>query len=218
MQAFVTVSQNYYVSNKDILLKTLNNNISNKFKNRMEYNESVNDFIIEINDKQNSEIYDANEFLYPAIVQEGKQAIIDKIAILMLNNCTDWFKITSDGILERPVGLKKIECFDCDMKVYSVILSDNKTYSDFKESIDYFLQSNLKEETENAKNILKRKLNVIFNTDELDIIKHQELIDLECGIFNVYENINSINEDDIKQYVKRIFITQIPINNRKELL
>ena len=62
------------------------------------------------------------------------------------------------------------------------------------------IAKNISSEIEKQKNEIKEKLKQTFTGERLDFIKHLELMSYSDEVFNLYEIIDQISEDDIKQY------------------
>ena len=63
-------------------------------------------------------------------------------------------------------------------------------------------------EFEKQKKEIKDKLKQTFTGERLDFIKHLELISYSEEVFNLFEIIDSISEDDIKQYYKNLTLSK----------
>ena len=114
---------------------------------------------------------------------------------------TDYFSIPLELKNTSPV---KYHCKLCNVNINN----DNKNFKDFSQSLNLMCKNNLKQEVEKQKNEIKEKLKQTFTGERLDLIKHLELMSYSDEIFNLYENIDTIEENDIKQYYKNLISVQ----------
>ena len=80
------------------------------------------------------------------------------------------------------------------------IKNRDKNFADFADALNKFCNKDLASEIEKQKYEIKEKLKQTFTGERLEFIKHLELISYSEEVFDLFEIIDSISEDDIKQY------------------
>ena len=98
----------------------------------------------------------------------------------------------------------KYHCNFCTIN----IKDNDKDFADFSNALNQICNKDLASEIEKQKYEIKEKLKQTFTGERLDFIKHLELMSYSDEVFNLYEIIDSISEDDIKQYYTNLISTQ----------
>ena len=197
VKAFLTTSKEYFEQNKDIILKQMNPQTNLKFLN----SDIAASNLPELDD--NTLIVDKSTLKIPTKAVNTKDSIIENIAINILNSDKDINKNYSLGTehFSIPLELKnnspiKYHCNFCTID----IKDDDKDFTDFSNALNKICNKDLVSEIEKQKYEIKEKLKQTFTGERLDFIKHLELMSYSDEVFNLYEIIDSISEDDIKQY------------------
>ena len=215
MQIFVTVSKNYFDTNKDQILKKLNDNITQKL---IKYSDipASSDFVINETIKTISGDQEYTTLNYPVPLETVFDDILGDIVKLILNNNQAFnsdYKI-SEQYFSLPYNLKDNCPKKDDNKFICIeVLNDyNKnSLSIYKNNLGEILDTPLEKELNNIKDFYKEKLKETFTEEHLDIIKSYNLVKYCDAIYNLYEIIDDIKEDDVKKYIKTYFIKQNPI-------
>ena len=213
MQMFVTVSKEYFDNNKKELYTTLNRNIGQKLikndNSQSELNFALNEKLKIISSTNSNTILN-----YPIPLNSVYDDVIGTIAIRILNNnLSSDYKIGSE-YFTLPYTFKNNTSRKESGKFYRFEIKDkfdNNSLVKYQKSLAELLNSPLENELELVKEMYKEELKNTFTGECLDIIKSFELVRYCEDIFNLYEIIDSISENDIKNYVKRYFIKQQPI-------
>ena len=205
VSSFLTIPKDYFEKNKNTVLKLINPKTNLKFLTKNIAVANIPKFI------GNMTIIDKSTLKIPTKATNTKDSLIENIAINILNSNedfstnysldTDYFSIPLELKNTSPV---KYHCKFCNVNINN----DNKNFKDFSQSLNLICKNNLKQEVEKQKNEIKEKLKQTFTGERLDLIKHLELMSYSDEIFNLYENIDSIEENDIKQYYKNLISVQ----------
>lgn len=205
VKAFLTTSKEYFEQNKDIILKQMNPQTNLKFLN----SDIAASNLPELDD--NTLIVDKSTLKIPTKAVNTKDSIIENIAINILNLDKNINKNYSLGTehFSIPLELKnnspiKYHCNFCTID----IKDDDKDLTDFSDALNKICNKDLASEIEKQKYEIKEKLKQTFTGERLDFIKHLELMSYSDEVFNLYEIIDSISEDDIKQYYTNLISTQ----------
>lgn len=197
VKAFLTTSKEYFEQNKDIILKQMNPQTNLKFLN----SDIATSNLPELDD--NTLIVDKSTLKIPTKGANTKDSIIENIAINILNSDKDINKNYSLGTehFSIPLELKnnspiKYHCNFCTIDIKDV----DKDFTDFSDALNKICNKDLALEIDKQKYEIKEKLKQTFTGERLDFIKHLELMSYSDEVFNLYEIIDSISEDDIKQY------------------
>ena len=201
---YITVSSNKFENNKSELLKLFNSEILGKFKKSTELSDNT-DIVI---NKQNGHIsndFHANSLYYPVKYETIKDDFLGHISACILNELSDDFEISSTFFpypieLKNSMPLKHHNCF------YSFKLKHNEINLE-----ELCNNSNFEELFKITKQYYKQRLKDVFTNNHSIFIKHFELISYSEDILKLYETLDSITEDDVKQYIKTYFVKQQPI-------
>ena len=183
VKVFLTTSKEYFEQNKDVILKQINPKTNLKFLN--------------------SDITDKSTLKIPTKAVNTKDSVIENIAINILNSDENFNKDYSLGTehFSIPLELKN----NLPIKYHSNfctidIKNRDKDFTDFSNALNKICNKDLASEIEKQKYEIKEKLKQTFTGERLDFIKHLELISYSEEVFDLFEIIDSISEDDIKQY------------------
>lgn len=205
VRVFLTTSKEYFKQNKDTILKQINPKTNLKFLNSDIANSKVPELV------GNTLIVDKSTLKIPTKAANTKDSIIENIAINILNSDKDINKNYSiyTEHFSVPLELKnnspiKYHCNFCTID----IKDGDKNFTDFANSLSKIRNKDLASEIEKQKYEIKEKLKQTFTGERLDFIKHLELMSYSDEVFNLYELIDSISEDDIKQYYKNLISAQ----------
>lgn len=209
VRVFLTTSKEYFEQNKNILLKQINPETNLKFLNVNIAIANTPEFI------DTTAIKDKTILKIPTKAANTKDSIIENIAINILNSDTNFSKnySLSSNSFSIPTELKnnspiKYHCNFCTINLKNKI----KDFIDFSNDLNEICNKNLASEIEQQKKEIKAKLKQTFAGERLDLIKHLELISYSDAIFNLYETIDSIREDEIKQYYNNL----VSLQNKNE--
>ena len=197
VKAFLTTSRKYFEQNKDTILKQINPKTNLKFLN----SDIVTSNLPKLDD--NTLIVDKSTLKIPTKAVNTKDSIIENIAINILNLDKDINKNYSLGTehFSIPLELKNNTPIKYHCNFCTIDIKDNdKDFTDFSNALNQICNKDLTSEIEKQKYEIKEKLKQTFTGERLDFIKHLELMSYSDEVFNLYEIIDSISEDDIKQY------------------
>ena len=108
-----------------------------------------------------------------------------------------------------PLELKNDSPIKYHSNICTIDIKDrDKNFADFADAFNKFCNKDLASEIEKQKKEIKDKLKQTFTGERLDFIKHLELISYSEEVFNLFEIIDSISEDDIKQYYKNLTLSK----------
>ena len=174
IKAFVTVSPDYYNTNKNKLLKILNDNF------------------LKVSEKND----------VPDNSQDIKQLIIKDISISVINSYknfnNDYYVSYSENYGHSPTYI-----------IYSKGDFSKQAYLNKLNSIKNENLENILAET---KKVYKNNLKNIIKEDSLGIIKNSILAKYNTNIYNVFEMVNSVSVNNIKNFISNI------INNKDYIL
>lgn len=205
VKAFLTTSKEYFEQNKDIILKQMNPQTNLKFLN----SDIATSNLPELDD--NTLIVDKSTLKIPTKAVNTKDSIIENIAINILNSDKDINKNYSLGTehFSIPLELKNNSPIKYHCNFCTIDIKDNdKDFTDFSNALNQICNKDLASEIEKQKYEIKEKLKQTFTGERLDFIKHLELMSYSDEVFNLYEIIDSISEDDIKQYYTNLISAQ----------
>ncbi len=197
VKVFLTISKEYFEQNKDVILKQINPKTNLKFLNSDITTSNVPKLV------GNTLIVDKSTLKIPTKAVNTKDSIIENIAINILNSDKDINKNYSLGTkhFSIPLELKNNSSIKYHCTFCTIDIKDNdKDFTDFSNALNKICNKDLASEIEKQKYEIKEKLKQAFTGERLDFIKHLELMSYSDEVFNLYEIIDSISEDDIKQY------------------
>ena len=166
-----------------------------------EYFEQNKDVILEqINPKTNLKFLnsDTTTSNVPKLVENT--LIVDKSTLKIPTKAVN----TKDSVIENIA----INILNSDEDFNKDYLLDTEHFSIPLELKNKFCNKDLESEIEKQKKEIKDKLKQTFTGERLDFIKHLELISYSEEVFNLFEIIDSISEDDIKQYYKNLTLSK----------
>ena len=209
IKAFITISKDYFDKNKTGILKDFNENLNFKFM-RNDEAKIAPEFI------PNKTLCNIalKELNFPIKCSDSKDSLIAEFTNLILNSREDFDYQMQIDYFQLPLGLKnnvpiKYHNTLCTIKPKN---SKDKNLSErFKDDLDRICNEDLTEELGGAKNYYKERLKTTFTGERLDLIKNFELISYQDSVFNIYETIDSITQEDIKNYLRQYLIEQEPI-------
>ena len=218
-QAFITVSPEFFNENKNLLLRKLNSNIPNQILQK-EINSNYKDFELNSESKiiNNNNSQDIDALNYPIKNITSKDFILAGITKEVLNSDNKYqFEIE---YFTPPLELKEGNTIKYNFTLYNVKNKNGETiekkdYESYLKNIDY---KELDEEIQVIKINLKKYFANIFKGDSLDLIKNWELYSYQDSLFELYEIIDDIKPEDIKDFVETYIINQAPfIEMKKEV-
>ena len=203
VKVFLTTSKEYFEQNKDAILGQINPQTNLKFLKSDIATSNVPELV------GNTLIVDKSTLKIPTKAVNTKDSIIEKIAIDILNSDKDINKNYSlgTGHFSIPLELKndspiKYHCNFCTID----IKDSDKNFTDFSNTLSKICNKDLTPNIEQQKNEIKEKLKQTFTGERQGFIKHLELMSYSEEVFKLYEAIDSISEDDIKQYYKNLLV------------
>ena len=203
VKVFLTTSKEYFEQNKDKILGQINPQTNSKFLKSDIATSKVPELV------GNTLIVDKSTLKIPTKAVNTKDSIIENIAIDILNSDKDINKNYSlgTGHFSIPLELKndspiKYHCNFCTID----IKESDKNFTDFSNTLSKICNKDLTPNIEQQKNEIKEKLKQTFTGERLGFIKHLELMSYSEEVFKLYEVIDSISEDDIKQYYKNLLV------------
>ena len=207
--ACMTLSKDYFDNNKTEILKNFNENLNFKFM-RNDEAKIAPEFI------PNKTLCNIalKELNFPIKCADSKDSLIAEFTNLILNSREDFDYQVQIDYFQLPLGLKdnvpiKYHNTLCTIKPKN---SKDKNLSErFKGDLDKICNEDLTEELGRVKNYYKERLKTTFTGERLDLIKNFELISYQDSVFNIYETIDSITQEDIKNYLREYLIEQEPI-------
>lgn len=217
VSGYATVSNEYFESHRQELFSAFNKNINRTFLKNSEVSEKNQEFV------PNNEIKicfatGSNSLEFPVPMADSKDSFISDITALILNSDDDFakrYKLSKETFLQ-PIELKN----NAAAKYHNTLLKfeilqdfagENNQVNDFKEDLNKVCSKDLSENLEQAKEYLKDKLKRTFTGERMDLIKNWELISYGNSVFDIYEKINLINQEDVKQYINLYMLKQQPI-------
>lgn len=205
VRVFLTTSKEYFEQNKHNLLRQINSDTNLKFLNCDIADSNTLKFV------GNVAIVDKTRLKIPTKAENTKDDVTEKIAINILNSDKNFrkkYSLNRDSF-SIPIELKNNSPIKYHCNWCVINLNDDKNIEDLSSDLNEICKKDLSLEVEKQKNEIKEKLKKTFTDKELDLIKHFELISYSSEIFSLYEIIDSINEDDIKQYYKDLISIKI---------
>ena len=203
VKVFLTTSKEYFEQNKDTILGQINPQTNLKFLKSDIATSNVPELV------GNTLIVDKSTLKIPTKAVNTKDSIIENIAIEILNSDKDINKNYSlgTGHFSIPLELKndspiKYHCNFCTID----IKDSDKNFTDFSNTLSKICNKDLTPNIEQQKNEIKEKLKQTFTGERQGFIKHLELMSYSEEVFKLYEAIDSISEDDIKQYYKNLLV------------
>lgn len=205
VRVFLTISKEYFEQNKHNLLRQINSDTDLKFLNCNIADSNTLKFV------GNVAIVDKTRLKIPTKAENTKDDATEKIAINILNSDKNFrkkYSLNRDSF-SIPIELKNNSPAKYHCNLCVINLNGDKNIEDLSFDLNEICKKDLSLEIEKQKNEIKEKLKQTFTDKKLDLIKHFELISYSSEIFSLYEIIDSINEDDIKQYYKDIISIKI---------
>ena len=153
---------------------------------------------------------------YPVKLDCVQNDLLGDIAAKILNN-NDLFEENysiSSNYFVLPYNFKENTILKEDNKYFTITFNkdfDKNSIIKYKSDINTIFETSLSKDLEDLKEFYKNKLKDTFLSKRLDVIKAFELVKYSDSIFNLFEIIDNITEDDIKNYIKTYFINQEPI-------
>ena len=206
--------------------KSFNSNINLKLKKDDEFTD------MDINPTPNKILYiDKNKNIYPNIemdygysMQDEKEGIItNMISDIILTS--DMFKFkdyyaSTNGYYNDPLNLKnskdlKHYCLYYKFEFFSKDIDAKELIKEFKENLQKLYTSDLNLEINKWKDVYKDNFQYEYNTYE-DYKRLSLLNKYGVDIFNLYEIIDSITQDDVKKHMKKYLLGQEPIVHIKQ--
>ena len=217
VSGYATVSNEYFEAYKQELLSAFNKNINETFLKNGEVSENNQEFV------PNNEIKicygtDSNSLEFPVPMADSKDSLISDITALILNFDDDFakrYKLRKETFLQ-PIELKN----DAATKYHNTLFKfeilqnsagENNQVDVFKSDLNNICSKDLSENLEQAKEYLKDRLKKTFTGERMDLIKNWELTSYGNSVFDTYEKINLINQDDVKRYINFYMVKQQPI-------
>ena len=200
VKVFLTTSKEYFEQNKDVILEQINPKTNLKFLNSDTTTSNVPKLV------ENTLIVDKSTLKIPTKAVNTKDSIIENIAINILNSDKDINKnySLSTEHFSIPLELKNNSSIKYHCNFCTINIKDRDKnfadFADFADALNKICNKDLTSEIEKQKYEIKEKLKQTFTGARLNFIKHLELMSYSDEVFNLYEIIDSISEDDIKQY------------------
>lgn len=212
------IQEQDFENNKNNIFKCLNSNIPIKLKKHNELNEVVPQFIpntqsIIIRDLPDNTSLNFN---YKIQLDDTKASIIYNMLKYIVNN--KQFAV-SHSYYNNPLNIKKTEdintCIYCKVSVNPKYLESTDTNSNlenFNNYIQSIYNSDLSEDLAITKKLFKDNVmyDLIYNQDSFDKFISTSMYD-DKDIFQIYEIMDSLSQDDLKAFIKRHLIEQQPI-------
>ena len=217
VSGYATVSNEYFEAHKQELLSAFNKNINGTFLKNSEVSEKNQEFVPN-NEIKICSATGSNSLEFPVPMADSKDSFISDITVLILNSDDDFakkYKLSKETFLQ-PIELKN----NAAAKYHNTLLKfeilqdfagKNNQINDFKEDLNKVCSKDLSENLERAKEYLKNKLKRTFTGERMDLIKNWELISYGNSVFDIYEKINLINQEDVKRYINLYMLKQQPI-------
>ena len=215
IKAFITISKDYFDKNKTEILKNLNEGLNFKFMNGNETN-IIPEFIPnESKNINNNSGVEQRELFFPIKNGDSRDFLIAEISNNILNSKKDFGYLIQINYFSTPVNIKN----NVPIKYHNtlcIIQPKNPNFSNkdfeitFKNDLNKICNDDLSQELDKLKSYYKDKLKTTFTGERLDLIKNWELISYQSDIFKLYEIIDSINQNDIKDYLKQYLVEQEP--------
>lgn len=212
MQIFLTLPKEYFINNQDKIFQTLNSDLNCKFlDNRL----ALNSTPVFINNQDTKYVDTKNEYInmyFPLPSANAKDALLQNFVVQILNSHSK-FTCELDNY-SYPIELKN----NCNLKFHNELLAVHtnekpNTFDDkkFISSLKNICDEDLGNFLSNIKLQHKEYFKTIFTGDTLGLIKNFELMKYQSEIFNIYEQIDEITQDDIKNYIRKYLIEQKPV-------
>ena len=212
IKAFVTISKDYFDKNKTEILRNLNDGLNFKFMNSKEA-DIVPEFIPNKFRNINNSRAEQKELNFPIENGTSRDFLIAEISNNILNSKNDFGYLIQINYFTTPVNLKnnvplKYHNTLCTIQPKDPNFSNKDFENTFKNDLSKICNDDLSQELDKLKSYYKDKLKTTFTGERLDLIKNWELISYQDDIFKLYEIIDSITQDDIKDYLKQYLIEQ----------
>ena len=212
------IKEQDFENNKNNIFKSLNSNIPIELKKQDDLNEDVPQFIpntqsIIIRDLPDNKSLNFN---YKIQLDDTKASIIYNMLKYIVNN--KQFAV-SHSYYNNPLNIKKTEdintCIYCKVSVNPKYLESTDTNSSLKNFNNYIksiYNSDLSEDLAITKKLFKDNVmyDLIYNQDSFDKFISTSMYD-DKDIFQIYEIMDSLSQDDLKAFIKRHLIEQQPI-------
>lgn len=208
IQLFLTMSKDRFENNKYNITKLFNSGITQKFHRTIEYS---NERGIQIN-KETKYFYGSKNCLYyPVKYENNKDDFLGHISACILNILSNKFTVNNDMFLS-PIQLKDNIPIKHQNYFYYFDFSNSEDIKNHINNLETLCSSDdFSTAFEITKQHYKERLKNVFTSHYSSLIKHFELMSYCDDIFNLYETIDSITENDVKEYIKTYFIEQKPI-------
>ena len=215
---YLFMREQNFENNKNNIFKILNSNVPMQLKKQDEINESFSQFIpntqtIIIRDLPDNKSLNFN---YKIQLGNTKTSIIYEMLQYIINN--EQFVISQD-YYNNPLNIKNPEdintCLYCKVSVnpkYLESIDTNSNLVDFDNYIKSLYNSDLSEDLVITKKLFKSNAiyDFIYNQDSIDRYLSTSTQD-DKDIFQIYEIIDSLSQDDLKNFIKKYLIEQQPI-------
>ena len=207
-----------FENNKSNIFKTLNINILGKFKKQDDFNEVIPQFIpntqpIIIKDLLDNQSLNFN---YKIQLDDTKASIINEMLKYIVNN--EQFVI-SQNYYNNPLNIKNPKdintCLYCKVSVNPKDLEfvdANSNLENFNNYIKSICDSDLSEDLLILKKLFKNNAMHDFKYNQDGFNKYiSTFMYGDKDIFEIYEIIDSLSQDDLKSFIKKYLINQQPI-------
>lgn len=210
----IIVPKDFYESNKNFIFKSSIENIPVIIPKKMENNNSSS-FIPNKNLQvlKGFDDYTPISLSYKISLADDKDLIIrDLVEMLLEKDYTMMLKY-----YDTPLNIKNNDNTNSYIyeKVYIHAPNNNSSnwqekLEKFESNIDKICNSDISDELKTLKEIYKDNLKYDLTENIKSFSRKINVLDLD-SMFNIYEIIDKIDEEDIKAYLKKYFINQKPI-------
>ncbi len=214
MDVTVIVSKDYYNEHKNEILSILNKNITCRLKDSPKEAEVTK---VKVNNTRLPEEINAEQFIYPLPYNDLKTHYTENFAIMIANSLleSEGYSIETD-MDNLPINLKNDTTLHFEYKYCKITPIDNEkrlTNADFlkiKKILEDITLEDLSEIITYLKDWQKNRFETAFSKPLMPMIKAYELMQMYDNTFSCYETIDSITEDDVKNYINIYLINQQP--------
>ncbi len=221
-EAYVITPKSNFDNNKVKILKNLNSSINTKLKS----NDAYEDLDLKLSNNNKIHLaYSKNvnadyELNYNYFTKDTKESIISQMVLdiiltseLSQNNN---YHSSNNNYNNNPVNLKRNNDLMYDTSRYKFEFYNKKKtpdylFNEFERNLLNVCNSDISKNIEILKQIYKTDI-AYNNENEIDSLSRMLFL-MKSGedIFNIYEIIDSINQDDVKKHIKKYLIDQKPI-------